>query len=304
MDSRRDISRCRSRPVLVSRASMAWDNLSPRPPGPPAAPGSSVRAHVVAERARRRRGTGGRNAAAVVTAVGALGVLGLAVTGGGLATLAVALCVAVLPGVAVRRRADGAVVRQLRHQVRDEVRVARTLAPLQSAGWTLLHDRVVAAHRVPRIVVGLPGVVLVYDHAVVGPLKFPAGRALALFRGLLRLALAAPLTMLPARRRRHHPAVGAGPGRDVLDTAAWASDGLADRLRRRPDLDRWTVAVSPLFVVLRRPGSRPLDRPAGVALTDIGSSTRVHLQCGRAAGLSRESAHFLASVVDEVCPPA
>lgn len=90
----------------------------------------------------------------------------------------------------------------------------------------------------------------------------------------------------------------------MIDTATWASAELAALLRYRPDLDGWTVTASPLFVVLRRPADQTLDHRSGVAFTEFGTRTRVHLQCGRPAGLSRTSDQFLASVVDDVCRPA
>jgi len=306
MDIRRDISGSRPGSVVVSRASMAWDDVAPRGSASAPLPGASLRAEMAAERARRRRLCVGHRPVAIALASGlVLGIVGwgvgwdLSPTAGVIVGAAAALL-----SVVGRRMTVGTVVRQLRRQLRDEIRVARSLAPLESAGWTVLHDRLVAAHRVPHILVGPPGVVLVYDHAVVGPWTHRVGRVLAVVRGVLRLLLAAPLTMLPARGRRPVPAASVGPGRDVIDTATWASAELAALLRYRPDLDGWTVTASPSFVVLRRRWDRPLEHRSGVDSTDLGTRTRVHLQCGRPAGLSRTSVQFLASVVDDVCRPA
>ncbi len=47
--------------------------------------------------------------------------------------------------------------RDLRRQSRQETRVAAGLEALESAGWVVLHDRLVAAHRVPHILIGPPG---------------------------------------------------------------------------------------------------------------------------------------------------
>lgn len=171
MDIRRDGPGSRPGSVVISRASMAWDDVAPRGSAAPALPGASVRRQMAAERARRRRLSAGRRPVAVAVASGlGLGVVGWGVVGWGLSPTAgviVGAAVALL-SVVGRRCADGAVVRQLRRQLRDEMRVARSLPPLESAGWTVLHDRLVAAHRVPHILVGPPGVVLVYDHAVLG----------------------------------------------------------------------------------------------------------------------------------------
>lgn len=307
MDIRRDDSGFRPGPVVVSRASMAWDDAAPRGSVSPPGPGASVQAEIATERARRRRLHVGHLPIAVAVASGLVfGVVGWGVVGGDLSPIAgvVFICATALLVMVGRRVTGGAVVRQLRRQARDEVRVARSLAPLQSAGWTVLQDRLVAAHRVPHILVGPPGVVLVYDHAVLGPWTRRVGRVLGVVRGVLRLLLAAPLAMRPGRGRRRAPAANARPDRDVIDTATWASTELAALLRYRPDLDGWTVTASPLFVVLRRPADRPLDHRSGVAFTDLGTRTRVYLQCGLPAGLSRPSVQFLASVVDDVCRPA
>jgi hypothetical protein len=90
--------------------------------------------------------------------VGSLGDLGAHVAGVVTALMGLAL-------VAVWSfTTGGPALRQLRRQMRRESRVAASLAPLESAGWTVLHDRLVAAHRVPHILVGPPGAVLVYDY--------------------------------------------------------------------------------------------------------------------------------------------
>jgi len=71
-------------------------------------------------------------------------------------------------------------VRRWHRQVHHEKRVARSLAPLESAGWTVLHDRTVAAHRVYHVLVGPPGVVLVYDYLAGSLWRYRARRLGAL----------------------------------------------------------------------------------------------------------------------------
>ncbi len=307
MDIRRDGPGSRPGSMVVSRATMAWDDVAPRGSVSPPLPGASVQAEIATERARRRRLHVGHRPIAIALASGlVLGIVGWGVVGGGLSPTAgvVVIGATALLVMVGLRMTGGTIVRQLQRQARNEVRVARSLAPLESAGWTVLHDRLVAAHRVPHILIGPPGVVLVYDHAVLGPWTHGAGRVLAVVRGVLRLLLAAPLAMRPGRGRRPVPAASARPGRDVIDTAMWASAELAALLRYRPDLDGWTVTASPLFVVLRRPADQTLDHRSDVDSTDLGTRTRVHLQCGLPAGLSRTAVQFLASVVDDVCRPA
>ena len=62
--------------------------------------------------------------------------------------------------------------RDLRHQARQETRTAARLQALESAGWVLLHDRLVVAHRVPHILVGLPADVSAF---ITGTVREPGG---------------------------------------------------------------------------------------------------------------------------------
>jgi len=94
--------------------------------------------------------------------------------------------------------------RDLRHQARQETRVAAGLQALESAGW-VLHDRLVAAHRVPHVLVGPPRVVLVYPYyAGVHPtLRYQLRRTRACAHSLLAFTLALPLVVLRARPLPH-----------------------------------------------------------------------------------------------------
>ena len=216
--------------------------------------------------------------------------------------------VGVLLGALWSSSTGGPVVRDLRHQVRRERRVAACLAPLESAGWTVLHDRLVAAHRVPHVLVGPAGVVLVYDYLAGSWWRYQGRRMVALLRSAVVLVLAMPLVML---RSRALPGLSTAttiryltPGPDALRTAVWARTELAGRLGRRPELDGWTVTVSSLYVLLSRPNDRTTDSGTGVGFTDVGARTRTYLETALPSGLSRDAAAFLAVVLDDACPPA
>ncbi|MBC7560534.1 MAG: NERD domain-containing protein, partial [Dermatophilaceae bacterium] len=71
--------------------------------------------------------------------------------------------------------------RELRRRACAEVRTARALEPLESAGWVAFHDRLVAHERVPHILLGPPGAVVGHPHSFGGcprggpaPAGFPA----------------------------------------------------------------------------------------------------------------------------------
>jgi len=127
-------------------------------------PASSVRARILLERGRVGRGAH-LEVRSAVTSAGA-GLVAGALLAGTLNT--VGMLEAVVPGALLGVAATavwstmtaGPVARQLRRQVRRERRVTASLAPLESAGWVVLHDRLVAAHRVPHVLVGPVGVVL------------------------------------------------------------------------------------------------------------------------------------------------
>jgi len=118
---------------------------------------------------------------AVIVALGFAGTLGVVAAA---AAVGVVLAVgAAVFGYLTRARWgwDGP-SRQLRRRARHETRVAATLEPLESAGWVMLHDRLVDAHRVPHLLIGPPGVVLLYPSSF-GPLartRYWLRRALAL----------------------------------------------------------------------------------------------------------------------------
>jgi len=187
-------------PMLAARASMVWDTLAPRGGLETPGPGASVRARIVREHARR--GDARPLLRAVVPGVLALVVTFTVITvvGGDPVAVAAAagvgIAVGALVGVGWSWVTGGAVVRRLRRQVRHEQRVARSLAPLESAGWTVLHDRLDAAHRVPHVLIGPPGVVLVYDYLGGSPWRYRARQLGAHVRSVLALLLAVPFVAL------------------------------------------------------------------------------------------------------------
>lgn len=236
----------------------------------------------------------------------------ITVVGGDPVTVAAAAGVGIaggaLVGVGWSWVTGGAVLRRLRRQVRHEQRVARSLAPLESAGWTVLHDRLVAAHRVPHVLIGPPGVVLVYDYRAGSPWRYRARRLGALVHSVLALLLAVPFVVL---HRRGLPPLSAAtavkkvtPGPDAVRTAAWARSELAVRLGHRPDLDGWTVTVSSFYVLLNRPDDRVPEMGSGVGAEDLGHRMLTHMETALPAGLTHDAAAFLAAVVDDVCTPA
>lgn len=310
-----------ARPVPVARASMVWDNLELREQGGPVPAAASVRRRIAAERARVGRGidlevrptasAAGLGLLLGGTAGGVLGgVIGLEAWSAVLA-LVVAV-VGVILGVGVAAVWSWAtrrpVIRQLRRQARRETRVATSLAPLETAGWTVLHDRLVAAHRVPYVLVGPAGVVVAYDYLAGSWWRYQGRRAAALLHSALALVLTIPLVTL---HRRGLPPLSAAtpvkyvtPGPDALRTAVWARNELVTRLGHRPELDGWTVTVSSLYVLVSRPNDRTTESGTGVGFTDMGARARTHLETALPAGLTRDAAAFLAVVVDNACPPA
>lgn len=263
------------RPVPVSRAPMVWDNPDPRDRTGPVPPAASVQARIDVERHRTTirarlqvRTTLALAGAGLLTGLdtgltaGAVHAPGLIVAG----VLGVVLGVGAAGGWAWA--SGGPVVRELRALVRRETRVARSLAPLESAGWTVLHDRVVAAHRVPHIVIGPPGVVLVYDYLAGSWWRYQGRRAAAVLHSVLALVLTAPWVMV---HRRGLPRLSAAtpttlvtPGGDAIRTAVWARGELAARLAHRPELDGWTVTVTSFYVMLNRPPDRVPETGGGV----------------------------------------
>lgn len=252
-------------PTIVARASMAWDVIDMDGPRRRPRPAESVSARIVCELDRRATATPVLRM--VLPPVAAIIVAVLIVVAVDNATMVVSLGAAgagVLAGALVRCRwswfVGGSTVQRWRRQVRHERRVARSLAPLESAGWTVLHDRAVAAHRVPHVLVGPPGVVLVYDYLAGSLWRYRARRLSAIAHSVLRVLLSIPLVALHRRGLPHLSAATAvkkvTPGADAISTAAWARSELADRLALRPDLDGWTVAVSSFYVLLNRPTDR------------------------------------------------
>jgi hypothetical protein len=309
-------------PRLVSRASLEWEATGTRTTTAPPGPGASLRARIAGETARARsrplrptilRSLAGGVAAAIATAI----LWALIASPHPLWALPAASGVAAVVGftltLAVLGRArvgyDRA-VRDLRRQAREETRVAAGLEGLESAGWVLLHDRLVAAHRVPHVLVGPPGVVLVYPYSAGthARIRYQLRRARVLAHSLLAWGLALPLVVLRVRPLPHLSAATTvaqiQPTGPSQDTAAWARSELAARLVHRPALDSWSVVVYAYYSVLNRPPDRRVTPGNRLGFGDTGTSLRTSLETGLPAGLNRAAVAFFATEVDDACPPA
>lgn len=301
------------RPVPVARASMVWDDIAPHERSGAVLPAASVRTRIDAERARTSlRARLEVRSTLVLVSAGLLVGLGVGSvtrsTSGLIAAVVAGLVLGVAAAGAWSWLTGGPIVRQLRRQMRREIRVAKSLGPLESAGWTVLHDRLVAAHRVPHVLIGPAGVVLVYDYLAGSSWRYQGRRSGALLHSAISLLLAVPLVLL--HRRGLPPLSGStpvklvSPGDDAIRTAVWARSELATRLGHRPELDGWTVTVTSFYVLLNRPPDRLPETGAGIGFADIGERMRTHMETALPAGLTRDAAAFLAVVVDETCAPA
>ncbi|GAB2917849.1 hypothetical protein GCM10027047_14460 [Rhodococcus aerolatus] len=147
---------------------------TPRPSGPAPGPAASLRRRIDGRISQARSEAAGRPqvltagiAAAVYAALLGAGFAG-GLPGAGLVALAVAALLVTVPPVLWRLR--GAVgldipTRELRRRASAETRTAHAVEPLESAGWVLLHDRLVRHERVPHILVGPPGVLVLHPHS-------------------------------------------------------------------------------------------------------------------------------------------
>ncbi len=148
---------------------------APRPAGPAPAAAASLRRRIDGQRTQAR--ARGLRRHIIGTAVpAALMVTALVVFAAGGAPAPVVLAVlipSVVGAVSAAWSARAlfgldAPTRELRRRASAEVRTARALDPLESAGWVLLHDRLVSHERVPHVLVGPPGAVVLHPTASVG----------------------------------------------------------------------------------------------------------------------------------------
>ncbi len=243
---------------LVSRANLEWEATGTRTPTAPPGPGASLRARIAGETARARsrplrptvlRALGCGVAAGIIAAVlwallASPTPLSVVLTAAGIAAV-VGFILTLHPQVTGRLAYDPS-ARDLRRQARQETRVAAGLEALESAGWVLLHDRLVAAHRVPHILIGPPGVVLVYPYTAGAHarLRYQLRRVRVLAHSLLAWVLVLPLVVLrvrplpisvpPPRSTRFnpaHPRRTPRPGRVTSSRHGW---GIAPHSTRGP----------------------------------------------------------------------
>jgi len=306
---------------VVSQASLQFDMPTDRGEAPPPDPAASVTRRIEEEKARARtvplRPTLIRalviGVAAAVIAAG-LVLLAPATT---VLEVVIAAVVAFAGGVALTGGTGLAAwygydpaLRALRAQARDEQRVADQLAPLSSAGWVILYDRLIAAHRVPAVLIGPPGVVCVY------PYGFPAGAGFRYQRRHARAVArntAAAVAVLPLALLRMRPAptlsvtlrqATVQPPPEAQGTVAWGCGELRAQLSRRPGLDAWTVLVYAQYAVVHRPADRRVTTLHRIGVYDAGTAQRTVLETGLPAGLNRAAIAHLAAEVDDTCPPA
>jgi len=176
--------------------------------------------------------------------------------------------------------------RELRRRASAEARTARALDPLESAGWVLLHDRLVANERVPHVLVGPPGAVVLHPHSFgrLAPLR-------AVARRVLRLG------------RRPVPSL-VEPGELGDPVALRTRDNLLGVLTREPDLVGWFLVVRAVTPVLDLPADRALVSATPVVHRVIGPALRRTLESELPGGLNRTAVAYLASIIDHACPPA
>jgi len=307
--------------AVVSQASLQFDMPTDRGEAPPPDPAASVTRRIEEEKARARtvplRPTLIRalviGVAAAVVAAG----LVLLVPATTVLEVVIAAVVAFAGGVALIGGTGLAawggydpVLRGLRAQARDEQHVADQLAPLTSAGWVILHDRLIAAHRVPAILIGAPGVVCIY------PYGFPVGAGFRYQRRHARAVVsntAAAAGVLPLALLRMRPAptmavtlrqATVQPPPEAQGTVAWGCGELRAQLSRRPGLDSWTVLVYAQYAVVHRPLDRRVTTLHRIGVYDAGAPQRTVLETGLPAGLNRAAIAHLAAEVDDTCPPA
>jgi len=168
------------------------------------------------------------------------------------------------------------------------VRTARALDPLESAGWVLLHDRLVAVanERVPHVLVGPPGAVVLHPHSFG---RFAPPRAVA--HRVLRLG------------RRPVPSL-VEPAELGDPVALRTRDNLLGVLTREAALVGWFFVVHAVTPVLDLPADRALFSATPVVHRVGGPALRRTLESELPGGLNRTAVAYLASVIDHACPPA
>jgi hypothetical protein len=259
---------------------------TPRTAGPAPAPAASLR--------RRLDGRG----AVIATATAAVGVSAgvdlLVVTAGGSPTTAVLVMGAGIVGGLTggvgwlfrTRWGLDAPSRELRRRISAETRTAAAVEPLESAGWVALHDRLVAHERVPHILLGPPGALVLHPYSF--------GRlapTLARVHRVVRLGRRpAPRPVLP----------------DELGdpTALRTRDNLVTVMAGEPDLDGWYHLARAVVPILDQPADTGLPEPTPVVHLPVGKVLRQALETELPAGISRTAVAYLASIIDHACPPA
>lgn len=247
---------------------------------------------------------------AVIVALGPAGTLGV-VAAAAAAVVVLAVGAAVFGYLTRARWGWDGPSRQLRRRARHETRVAATLDPLESdwVGDAARPPRrrppgAAPTHRPPRggtavpVVVRPPG-----PHPLLGP------PSTGPHHSAVEWVLTLPATVLLLHQLPHLSAT-ADPVIDDTNVswaaAAWARHTLAARLATDPTLDGWTVLVFAHLALLHRPPDRwapPADHHR-VGYHDTGVVLRRYLEHELPGALTRRAAAYLATIVDDNCPPA
>jgi hypothetical protein len=268
---------------------------TPRASGPAPAPAASLRRRLDGRRAGAPRpGRGAVVATATAAVEVSAGVDLLVVTAGGSPTTAALVMGAGIVGGLTggvgwlfrTRWGLDAPSRELRRRISAETRTAAAVEPLESAGWVALHDRLVAHERVPHILLGPPGALVLHPHSF--------GR---LASTLARLRRVARLGRRPAPR----PVL---PDELGDPTALRTRDNLVTVTAGEPDLDGWYHLARAVVPILDRPADAGLPEPTPVVHLPAGTVLRRALETELPAGISRTAVAYLASIVDHACPPA
>ena len=269
--------------------------LTPRTAGAAPGPAASLRRRLDGRRAGAPRPARGAVAAAAGATLGGSAALDQLVvtTGGSPTTAALVMGAGIVGGLAGSvgwlfrtRLGVDAPGRELRRRISAETRTAAAVEPLESAGWVALHDRLVAHERVPHILLGPPGALVLHPHSFgrLAPTRARLHRVARLGRR------AAPRTV----------------SSDELGdpTALRTRDNLVTVLAGQPDLDGWYHLARAVVPILDQPTDRVVAETAAVVHLPAGKVLRQALETELPAGISRTAVAYLASIVDHACPPA
>jgi hypothetical protein len=267
---------------------------TPRTTGPAPAPAASLRRRLDGRRAGATRPARGAIVAVAGATVGVSAALDQLVvtTGGSPTTAALVMATFVVLGVATgvgwlfRTRWGLDAPSRARRRISAETRTAAAVEPLKSAGWVVLHDRLVAHERVPHILLGPPGALVLHPYSF--------GRHAPTLARVHRVARL-------GRRPTPRPVL---PEELGGTTALRTRDNLVAVMAAEADLGGWYHLARAVIPILDRPADAGLPEASPVVHLPAGKMLRQALETELPAGLSRTAVAYLASIVDHACPPA